>query len=402
MRAKIPRFEPGIFHEPMRNSAGYHTGACHRALADSPPLELLMHYRGQARLWKDGQRNVAHRIENSVDLTQFAKWGFALQLFDLDSIFDTRDWVAWAEQHSNGKGFGLMAFYSPGNELGANVHCDPTDGIIIQLFGRKTYFVSDDLDSVYSNPVQPFGVGMIYSDSAYRQPQLPPIPDRSTMRTIVANPGDVLTLPSGVWHATSSSEESLSLSISVRAFRGTDALASAFNRLAPQFSLAREPLNELPISNRAERVRTLSRTYTKILEEMTDDEVLALIGEKQVVGEAYSDSNWYHPRSCAELIMSPVSADSDVFRVEVKQNFGPSFAGSPSLRKRCSFQISTGCEELIIWLRESTGFSIRQLEQCFSEFEKEDLCQLVEQLTAAGFLRQADVPMGLADFAKVV
>lgn len=109
---------------------------------------------------------------------------------------------------------------------GAIVHYDNRDNIVVQLAGRKRWFISTDPPSLSNNWKH---VG-----------EAPPRIDRH--KVVDANPGDLLYIPRGTPHTVHSTTESLHLAILFTPLTLRDALIAAVDHLSDLDRSFRETL----------------------------------------------------------------------------------------------------------------------------------------------------------------
>ncbi len=214
-------------------------------LADDPALvdipSLLAAHQGPAWLHRtaaDGR----YDHDASVDTTEGAR------LFELGTQMDLRDLQRWlppvrswlarltAElslEFAAHTGY-CHAFVSP-TGTGTPKHFDNREVIVVQIRGRKRWQVAPN--EALPNPLMPHVVGgATHAFNKAAGPALddPAMPGDATTYTL--DPGAVMFVPRGYWHATHALEDSLSLSFG---FRIPSWAEMALNTMLTE--LAREP-----------------------------------------------------------------------------------------------------------------------------------------------------------------
>jgi 50S ribosomal protein L16 3-hydroxylase len=179
--------------------------------------ELLGMWKNRVRIH---ERHTSGKYNNRIAQSEDARLSYGLGAtlsFDRLEKFSQPVRSALAEMsvalNVPSSAFNCAIFVSPQNE-GVPTHFDGKENFIVQLCGKKRWFIS--ANHVISYPIHD------YLPDAPRQPELqlyaslplenyPPPPET----TIDLEPGSVLFLPRGFWHQTAATTDSVSLSIAI-------------------------------------------------------------------------------------------------------------------------------------------------------------------------------------------
>lgn len=94
----------------------------------------------------------------------------------------------------------INAYYSPENASGFDVHYDTHDVLILQVYGKKIWYLSPP---TFQNPLPEHHFSKIQ-------------PPKSFPKKLVTSNGDILYIPRGMWHyANTEKEPSLHLTIGI-------------------------------------------------------------------------------------------------------------------------------------------------------------------------------------------
>ena len=144
--------------------------------------------------------------------------------------------LVWAIQQETGhKAIHTNAYCSWPSKQGFKIHYDAHEVFILQIDGKKEWFVFDD---TLKHP---------YRDE---KPEFQTPPDSEPLLHTVLQPGDLLYIPRGHWHyAIARDQPSLHVTLGIRCFNGRDVLESVIKSL--QESIPNEAVwrQNLPLLN---------------------------------------------------------------------------------------------------------------------------------------------------------
>lgn len=246
--------------------------------AISSLLTLAGGYRGAyqvASQGKDGYRQ--RRTEEQPPLAAYAK-GMTIMLGDLGGQYeDAGRWLAALAEEvgTTPQRVRLNAWASPNGE-GLPFHHDLLEVILVQLNGRKTVRVASNLDAPHPHQqYRPTARPSRELFVLYHQGFPERVPRRYT--TIELEPGSVLFMPRGTWHATEGHDESFSVSITLEMPTALELMLTRLRIHLLQRPGWRRPLRQrVHLSDERARLAQLMAALPEAVGRFTPDELLAL------------------------------------------------------------------------------------------------------------------------------
>jgi len=247
----------------------------------------------------------------------------------------------------------------------APVHYDDNDNIVIQLTGRKRWFVSTDPSDLH-NP---------WRDVAEVPPAL------GNHRAIDLAPGDLLYVPRGTPHNVQSHSESLHLAIIFTPVTLREAIVAALDHLSDQDHKLRE--RALGRTDVAADTAALSRDMASALERL-----LAAIRSPGFVGAALQRRSSRTIGNLARLpAMVPAAPLSAASLVRHSPLAMCHMLATPSMIDFCQpgehINIHRGVEAALRFVSVTPSFRVADLPGDLSD---EIRVALVQRLVASGFL----------------
>jgi hypothetical protein len=168
-------------------------------------------------------RTVASADEFLDLINSFHERGYTVVIPDVVPLATGLQRFARALEYMLGQPVGASLFWSAAGAQ-AIVHYDKRDNIIIQLEGKKRWFISTDEPGLQNKWMQ---VGE-------------PLPHLQRHRVVDAEPGDLIYIPRGTSHTVESTTESLHLAILFEPITVREAIIAAVDHLSDGDRLFRE------------------------------------------------------------------------------------------------------------------------------------------------------------------
>lgn len=160
-------------------------------------------------------------------LSEYQQRGYTVRIPEFENMHENLDRFMRALEMLLEKPVGTVVFWSE-TEAMAPVHDDEVDVIIIQLHGKKQWYISQE---------QP---KLVNSWKALGQT----VPQLGRYETIDVEPGDLLYLPRGTAHTVKSTSESIHLAIGFTPLTVRDAVNAALDHLSDMDRGIRSNLGE--------------------------------------------------------------------------------------------------------------------------------------------------------------
>lgn len=329
-------------------------------------------------------------LSANVRAVQLYKLGFSVYLSDIAGIVPGGvAWVAALEQ-----ALGLVpgctrigAFASPSGD-GLPCHFDAEDVISVQLSGTKTFEVARVADLSY--PVgRQFGPGVLPGEDLYVQAAHGfPKPDGLNFERIRMEPGTVLFLPRGTWHRTQAESDSFSISVAMRPPAALDHLLHQLRYLLLQDPQWRRPLYGAAYAD--ERITAVLARTGALLEGLPN--VVQQLQAADLIPGGSGATGVATPTARFQKVpMSTIGLEraGGILRLTVTA-WDHDWITRTTLRT----DVPGHLESLLEWLSAAeAAFSTPQLRQRFPELPADDLTQVLELLSKAGFLRPLLFPV---------
>ncbi|MCX4242643.1 JmjC domain-containing protein [Paraliomyxa miuraensis] len=189
-----------------------------RELVSAPYDELIRDYEGERRVWCNDRHGAQRMIQvHDGDLAACALHSgsaVTLEFIDRTPHFD----AGWGLEVIEALGYpavpallAVTCFVTPAG-TGANKHLDAAPFFILQVRGRKHWWVAENREAPH--PLEGWGPSWVTpvppelrAHAARISGEMPPDCEHFEL-----GPGDVLYVPGGAWHRTHCDETSLSLS----------------------------------------------------------------------------------------------------------------------------------------------------------------------------------------------
>ena len=285
-------------------------------------------------------------------------------------------------------------FSSPQTD-GLSVHFDAQDLFSIQLRGTKRFRIAAVRELRYPCGTQfvpdtePFD--LLYPQAADGFPD----PSSAEFTTVDMQPGSVLYLPRGHWHATESGGDSLSVSIGVYLPSAADCVLEQLQLLLLQDPDWRRPLYGGGVSGGvdepiAERIsRLLARLPQACAGLRIDDVVAALRSPEQRLASIGPESRFQKtPQTRVEIEPAPAARDY-AYEIVCIKTTDPNYGERTSTR----MEVAPEAASVFRWIGDSrAAFTAGALAGRFPKFQFAQHRQVLEAATRAGLIRMLWFP----------
>jgi ribosomal protein L16 Arg81 hydroxylase len=273
---------------------------------------------------------------------------------------------------------------------GLSVHFDAQDLFSIQLKGTKRFRIAPVRELRY-----PCGTQFVPDSEPFDllYPQVAggfPDPAGADFTTVEMQPGSVLFLPRGTWHATESGGDSLSVSIGIYLPSAADCVLEQLQLLLLQDPDWRRPLYgawsagamDEPVAGQVSRL--LARLPQDCAALRVDDIVAALHSPEQRLASIVPESRFQKtPHSHVEI--EPASAARDyAYEVVCIKTSDANYGERTSTR----MEVAPEAAAVFRWIGESrAAFTAGALAERFPRFQFAQHRQVLEAATRSGLIR---------------
>ncbi len=183
-------------------------------------------YNPETLTYPERSQLMRHRKLDGVSVQQHLREGATLQIFGIDELYEPVARLSAVIEAKIRERVYVHAFVSWGSTQGYKTHWDDSDGIIVQVHGRKKWHLWE-----------PTRVRPDHRDYG----EIPP--PHGPPQEFVVRAGDVMHVPKGWWHlVTPDDEASVHLAFSLTARTGHDFLTWALDEFRKDTELCRADL----------------------------------------------------------------------------------------------------------------------------------------------------------------
>lgn len=302
---------------------------------------------------------------NSAVLTQLMRDGATLIIDSIDETHEPIRALAIALERMFLEKISANAYVSWGESQGYTVHWDDHDVLILQISGKKRWFIYGETRKY---PV-------LNDTAASEQAPKDPIWEE------IISPGDLLNIPRGVWHAACPiGEPSLHLTFSVAKRNGLDLVAWISERLK-RIEVFRQDLPRFATSG--EQHRHIEQLKVALNDVWTTDILDAFLadGDRTAMARPHFSLPWSvagttHPLSDAHTITLNLSREPQI-TIHQRSNLLTVRGNSRQ------WELPLAYESLIELLHDGHPHQVSDLKRCTSEYmDKETVSRAIQHLLA--------------------
>jgi len=288
----------------------------------------------------------------------------------------------------------VSVFSSPQTD-GLSEHFDAQDLFSIQLKGTKRFRFAPVHELPYPSGTQ-FVPGTEPFDFLY--PQVAggfPDPSSAVFEAVDMQPGSVLYIPRGTWHATESGGDSLSVSIGLYLPSAADCVLEQLQLLLVQDPEWRRPLyggwGTGPA--RADAAATLARLIERLPRDcasLSVDDALASLSSQEERLAGISKASRFQKTPHSRLAIEPGGQGrGQASEVVLVRLIDPSYGERTSMR----VEVTREAAAIFRWIAERpAAFAAGELSEQFPAFPFEQHRQLLEAAAHAGLVRMLWFP----------
>jgi ribosomal protein L16 Arg81 hydroxylase len=365
------------------------------AFLRAPELEsvesLSRVYRGNLR-FTSGRRYQKMLAIDQVHAASLYRMGLTVQFEDIAPFVAATASDLRQLESELGVARGSMrasVFSSPQTD-GLSVHFDAQDLFSIQLKGTKRFRVAPVRELRY-----PYGTQFVPDNEPFDllYPQVTGgFPDPATVEfiSVEMQPGSVLFLPRGTWHATESGGDSLSVSIGLYLPSAADCVLEQLQLLLLQHPEWRRPLyggwgqGAAREAAQAQLARLLARLPQDCASLRTEDVLSGLISPDQRLAAVGPESR-FQKTPHSRLETDPGSgARGYGYEVVVIKIADANYGERATMR----LEVAPQAAEVFRWIGQTrAAFAARELVERFPIFPFEQHRQILEAAVRAGLIR---------------